>query len=78
MVAVLAVPLMLVYDPQVVSTINAGAAQFPDAVKPMNADGSSLTIRFVMIAITAAVIGWAIWRSKRSSHATEAVVVKAE
>ncbi len=67
MVAVLGVPLMLAYDPQVVSTVNQGVIDFPGAVNQLPTDGGNMTIRVVAILVTVIVIGWAIWQSKRET-----------
>jgi K(+)-stimulated pyrophosphate-energized sodium pump len=67
MVAVLGVPLMLAYDSQVVKTVNDGAAQFPNAIKMLPTDGGNTMVRTIVILVTLALIGWAIWQSKRSS-----------
>ncbi len=67
MVAVLAVPLMLSYDQTVVDTVNKASADanFPLA-EPLMYVGVD-TVRVVMILITTALIGWAIWQSKRET-----------
>jgi K(+)-stimulated pyrophosphate-energized sodium pump len=67
MVAVLAVPLMIAYDGQVVKTVNEAArnAGF-DLAKPLtyvSFDG----MRIGAILVTVALIGWAIWQSKREN-----------
>ena len=67
MVSVLGVPLMLAYDPQVVKTVNAGAAQFPEAIHALPVDGGNGTIRAIAIVVTLALIAWAIWQSKRQT-----------
>jgi K(+)-stimulated pyrophosphate-energized sodium pump len=65
MVSVLAVPLMLAFDPQVVETVNKAHGQFPDAVNKLPADGGSTGLRIGAIAVTVILIVWAIWQSKR-------------
>ncbi|MCC6579211.1 MAG: sodium/proton-translocating pyrophosphatase, partial [Phycisphaeraceae bacterium] len=65
MVAVLGVPLMLAYDPQVVKTVNEGALLNPGAVNTLPTDGGNFTIRVVVILVTVALIGWAIYQSKK-------------
>jgi K(+)-stimulated pyrophosphate-energized sodium pump len=65
MVSVLAVPLMLAFDPQVVETVNKAHAEFPDAVKNLPADGGNTGLRIGAIAVTVILIVWAIWQSKR-------------
>jgi K(+)-stimulated pyrophosphate-energized sodium pump len=67
LVAVLAVPLMLPFDRQVVATVNRNAAQFPDAIRAVPGDGGNATVRVVMVVITFVLIGWAVWQSKRES-----------
>ena len=67
MVAVLGVPLMLAYDPQVVSTVNEGAVKYPDAVKMLSTTGGNTTVRVIAILVTVVLIAWAIWQSKRQS-----------
>ena len=62
MVAVLSVPLMLAFDPDVVPW-STPAAENPGAVSTLPTDGGNLAIRLVVIAV-AALIGWAIWQSK--------------
>ena len=74
MVSVLAVPLMLAYDPQVVTTVNKGVIDFPGAVNELPPSGN-MTVRVVAIFVTLIVIGWAIWQSKRETadmHISEA------
>ncbi len=65
MVAVLAVPLMLSYDPAIVSTVNQAAAEnsFPLAI-PLAYVGWDPG-RIAVVAICAALVGWALWQSKR-------------
>jgi hypothetical protein len=67
LVAVLAVPLMLPFDRQVVATINRNAAEFPDAITAVPGDGGNSTLRVVMVLVTLVLIGWAVWQSKRQS-----------
>lgn len=66
MVAVLAVPLMLSYDPAIVSTVNQAAVDnnFPLAA-PLVYVGWDLG-RIAIVAICTAIIGWALWQSKRT------------
>ena len=68
MVAVLTVPLMLAYDPQVVQTVNEGHAKFPDAIKALPTDGGNMMVRVIAIVVVAILIGWAIWQSKRETE----------
>jgi len=69
MVAVLLVPLMLAYDPQVVAVVNKGAADFgTDTVKTLPTDGGNLMIRVIVILATLAVLAWAVWQSKRETE----------
>jgi len=68
MVAVLAVPLMLAYDKQVVDTVKdaAKAADFKLANKSLeyvSYDG----LRIGAIVVTLVLITWAIWQSKRET-----------
>ncbi|MBI3832561.1 MAG: sodium-translocating pyrophosphatase [Planctomycetes bacterium] len=72
MVAVLSVPLMLAYDPAVVTTVNEGAAKFPEAINALPTDGGNAGIRLAAIAVTIVLIGWAIWQSKREPAGMEA------
>ena len=69
MVAVLSVPLMLAYDKLVVDTVNNGAkAEGFDLAKPLtyvSFDG----LRIGAIVVTALLIGWAIWQSKKENTA---------
>jgi len=67
LVAVLAVPLMLPFDRQVVATINRHAAEFPGAISAVPGDGGNSTLRVVMVLVTLVLIGWAVWQSKRHS-----------
>jgi K(+)-stimulated pyrophosphate-energized sodium pump len=72
MVAVLAVPLMIAYDQQVVATVNAAAAD-PAAAAAGFSLAKPLTyvaldgLRVVAVAVTLGLIGWAIWQSKRET-----------
>ncbi|HVT89708.1 MAG TPA: sodium-translocating pyrophosphatase [Tepidisphaeraceae bacterium] len=72
MVAVLGVPLMLAYDSQVVKVVNAAATEFPDAVKKLPEDGGNMAVRIAAILVTLALIGWAIWQSKRETGSMNA------
>jgi len=65
MVAVLGVPLMLAYDPQVVAVVNEAAVDYPDAINKLPTDGGNSTVRLVAILVTVTLIGWAIWQSKK-------------
>jgi len=67
LVAVLAVPLMLPFDREVVATINRNASQFPGSIRAVPGDGGNSTMRVVMVVITLVLIGWAVWQSKRQS-----------
>jgi K(+)-stimulated pyrophosphate-energized sodium pump len=67
LVAVLAVPLMLPFDPHVVATVNRNATQFPDAIRAVPGEGGNSTVRIVMVVTTLVLIGWAVWQSKRES-----------
>ena len=74
MVAVLAVPMMIVYDKTVVTTIQKAAVPFavsdPQLVENINklqAKGWDTT-RTLAVVITLAIIGWAIWQSKREAE----------
>ncbi len=65
MVAVLGVPLMLAYDQTVVDTVNQAAVdQKFELVKALTYVGTDLT-RLGAIVVCLALIGWAIWQSKR-------------
>jgi hypothetical protein len=66
MVSVLGVPLMLAYDPSVVSTVNKGHALYPDAIKELPTNGGDMAVRVIAILVTLVIIGWAVWQSKRS------------
>ena len=67
MVAVLSVPLMLAYDPAVVTTVNDSHKLFPDAIKELPTDGGNAIVRIGAILVTMGLIGWAIWQSKREA-----------
>ena len=67
MVAVLTVPLMLAFDPMVVKTVNLGAVSDPQAVHMLPIDGGNTGVRVVAILVIVAIIGWAIWQSKRET-----------
>lgn len=69
MVAVLAVPLMIVYDRSVVDTVNnaASAANY-ELARPLRYVSWD-AIRLIVIAVTLVLIGWAVWQSKRSNRA---------
>ncbi|MEI8195845.1 MAG: sodium-translocating pyrophosphatase, partial [Phycisphaerae bacterium] len=67
MVSVLTVPLMLAIDPMVVKTVNEGAVIAPQAVHVLPTDGGNTTIRVIVILVVVAIIGWAIWQSKRET-----------
>jgi K(+)-stimulated pyrophosphate-energized sodium pump len=62
MVAVLTVPLMLAFDPQVVKTVNAN---LPAEVAKLPTDGGNMGVRVAVILVTLVLIGWAMWQSKR-------------
>ncbi len=67
MVAVLGVPLMLAYDPQVVETVNAAAkAHNFELAKTLAVVGWDAT-RIIAIAVCVALVAWAIWQSKRET-----------
>ena len=76
MVAVLTVPLMLTYDKTVVNTVNGAIEDFNKTpgglaspfklTQPLIAGGFDAT-RVVIILAILALIGWAIWQSKRES-----------
>jgi K(+)-stimulated pyrophosphate-energized sodium pump len=72
MVAVLAVPLMLVYDKQVVDTVNQAATDnkfelVKGALQYVSMDGARLGALIVCVLL----IGWAIWQSKRTTPGYE-------
>jgi K(+)-stimulated pyrophosphate-energized sodium pump len=67
MVAVLGVPLMLAYDPQVVETVNGAAkAHGFELTKTLSYVGWDAT-RYIAIAVCVALVAWAIWQSKRET-----------
>jgi K(+)-stimulated pyrophosphate-energized sodium pump len=74
MVAVLAVPLMLAYDPSVVGTVNTAAANptYAGAINTLPTDGGNFGIRVAAILVTLVLIGWAIWQSKRETGSMDA------
>jgi K(+)-stimulated pyrophosphate-energized sodium pump len=65
LVAVLAVPLMLPFDPQVVKIVNDSARSFPGAISTLPTNGGNVIVRGTMIFVTLGLIAWSIWRSKR-------------
>jgi K(+)-stimulated pyrophosphate-energized sodium pump len=67
MVAVLSVPLMLVYDNDVVKGVNEAAekAGFKLAKPLVYVPGGFDTLRVGAIIVTVALIAWAIWQSKK-------------
>jgi K(+)-stimulated pyrophosphate-energized sodium pump len=73
MVAVLAVPLMLAYDPSVVTTVNDAAAnpQYAGAINTLPIDGGNAGLRLAAILVTLILIGWSIWQSKRETGSME-------
>src|SRR5690606_25312082 len=72
MVAVLAVPLMIAYDKSVVETVTsaAAAANF-ELVRPLTYVSWD-ALRVIAIVVSVALVGWAIWQSKRPSKQAEA------
>ncbi|MDM8007273.1 MAG: sodium-translocating pyrophosphatase [Phycisphaerae bacterium] len=67
MVAVLGVPLMLAYDPQVVETVNKAAeANNFKLAKTLTETGWD-TARVIAVVVCVALIAWAIWQSKREA-----------
>ena len=67
MVAVLTVPLMLSFDPDVVKTVNTAAADSHYELSKQLVYGGVDGVRVVVILAIVALIGWAIWQSKRES-----------
>jgi len=70
MVAVLTVPLMIAFDPLVVSTVKKAAATSGDLelianVAKLDDNGGNLVVRVVVIVVCVAIAVWAIWQSKR-------------
>jgi K(+)-stimulated pyrophosphate-energized sodium pump len=67
MVAILTVPMLMVYDPALVNGVRAEATKLnhkmPDAfiARPIDA------MWFIVVAISLIAIGWAIWQSKREA-----------
>ena len=52
---------------RLLQNVNAGAAQFPDAIKKLPEGGGSLQVRAIAILVTLILVGWAIWQSKRTA-----------
>ncbi len=67
MVAVLGVPLMLAYDPQVVETVNKAAADNRFELSRRLSFVGWDTARFVAIIVCVILVVWAIWQSKRET-----------
>jgi len=76
MVAILTVPLMAVYDPEVVNSVKKAAAELKDAVTGAAtpyvlpkafAVADSQTFRVLAIVIAIVCLGWAYWQSKRET-----------
>jgi len=61
MVAVLTVPMMIAYEPRVVAIVNKAFGS--EVIKGAGFD----TFRVVAITVCVALVGWAIWQSKRST-----------
>ncbi len=78
MVAVLAVPLMIAYDKSVVETVTsaAAAANF-ELVRPLTYVSWD-ALRVIAIVVSVALVGWAIWQSKRPSKQAEAAAGELE
>jgi K(+)-stimulated pyrophosphate-energized sodium pump len=67
MVSVLAVPLMVPYDSQVVRTVKEGAARYGFAL-PADFTVRAVDAAFVIaVGVSLALIAWAIWQSKHES-----------
>ncbi|MFH0940142.1 MAG: sodium-translocating pyrophosphatase [Planctomycetota bacterium] len=79
MVSILTVPLMVVYDADMVKSVKDAAAGLKDAagvatpyLLPKAFEvASSQTFRVIAILIAAACIGWAYWQSKRETAGAE-------
>ena len=71
MVAVLGVPLMLAYDPQVVQVVNQAAVGNPEAIRTLDPNGGNAAVRIAVILVTLIVIAWAIYQSKRTAEFEE-------
>ena len=67
MVAVLTVPLMLSFDKSVVNTVNSAAKESGYELPKQLVAGGFDTTRVIVIFAILALIGWAIWQSKRES-----------
>jgi len=71
MVSILTVPLMMVFDKQVVDTVKGKAREIgfalPDQfnLTPINA------LWVIAVAVSAAALAWAIWQSKREGISME-------
>lgn len=71
MVAVLAVPLMLVYDKAVVGTVRAGVASLSAEAQQGLVHAANLqfknwdAVAIITMLVSVALIGWAIYQSKR-------------
>jgi K(+)-stimulated pyrophosphate-energized sodium pump len=67
MVAILTVPMMLVYDPAVVARVKEGAAtanfKLPEGFAVKNID----TFWIVVVLLSLAALAWAIWQSHRDT-----------
>ncbi len=73
MVSVLAVPLMLAYDKEVVKTVKDAAQRYNyDLAKPLNYIGWDQT-RIVVLLVCLVLIGWSIWQSKRALPEMQAI-----
>ncbi|MGD0093529.1 MAG: sodium-translocating pyrophosphatase, partial [Planctomycetota bacterium] len=79
MVAILTVPLMAVYDPEIVESVKKAAANLTDAAGKATpyelpkafAVADSQIFRVLAIAIAVVCLGWAYWQSKRETQGAE-------
>ncbi|HEY3321207.1 MAG TPA: sodium-translocating pyrophosphatase [Planctomycetota bacterium] len=78
MVSILTVPLMAVYDPEIVKSVKDAAANLkPEAYQLPQAFqySESHVVRVVAILISLACLGWAYWQSKRENEAGKETAV---
>jgi K(+)-stimulated pyrophosphate-energized sodium pump len=77
MVAVLAVPLMVVYDNQVVQAVKDGAANLPaeakkDFILPATFQTQAIDTGWIVaVVVSVALLLWAIYQSKRETAGPE-------
>jgi K(+)-stimulated pyrophosphate-energized sodium pump len=67
MVAVLTIPLMLGYDRVIVDTVNKAAVEFHFPLAKELVYVGMDPVRVAVIVVVGTLIGWAIWRSRRST-----------